>query len=379
MWSAVEEVSRTVSDRRWLILAGLLGGAVFGVLVRAIALLGRASRDAWPPAAVLGALVGVLAALIWVFARTTITRARISKITLRLGGADVDVTLDPDSRQQLWRFFIEMTSRVATRALPPGEGLLEEALTSLYLLFDRARVDLSAQPPRETVPTGTAPPHVYVLDILNEDLRPCLARWHVRLEAWNRTSLPESEWPLRDACRTDLERTRERVVERAWQLGTALEIPNLARLLPVRPPATPTILTPDELATAERAAGTPSDAESLKAGWQIYVEAATRIATQELPAGAGRLGEAIASLYALFGEIRAAMKAMPPARSRGCRDSIEGLALILLNEGLRPFLAEWHPLYEAFKVSGRPEADWDQAEACPRGFGSNAAALSADS
>jgi hypothetical protein len=102
----------------------------------------------------------------------------------------------------------------------------------------------------------------------------------------------------------------------------------------------------------------------LKAGWLIYVEAATRIATQELPAAAGLLGEAIASLYALFGEVRTALKAMPPARSGASANSIKGLALRLLNEGLRPFLAEWHPRYEVFKRLQQPEAEWDQAEAC---------------
>src|SRR5262249_23233409 len=115
---------------------------------------------------------------------------------------------------------------------------------------------------------------------------------------------------------------------------------------------------------AEAAAGAPRDAESLKVGWVIYIETATRIATQELPSGVGLLGEAISSLYALFGEIRTALKAIPPARSVGAHDSIEGLALSLLNEGLRPFLAEWHPRYEAFRALGRPEDEWDQADAC---------------
>jgi hypothetical protein len=363
LWDWAKEAGRTAWAQRRLIIAGLLGGAVLAVLVRAIALLARAARDGWPPTLVLGALAGVLAALIWVFAHSTVARARLSKVTVRLGGVDTEITLDPDSRRQLWRFFIEMTSRVATRELPPGDGLLEEALTSMYSLFERARADLSAGPPRDTAPDGSLPPHVYVLDILNEDLRPCLARWHVRIEMWKRTGLPESEWPLRDACRADVERTRERVVERAWQLGTALGIPDLGLLLPARPVAVTTIMPPEDVTAAEAAAGVPRDSETLKAGWRIYVEAATRIATQELPAGAGLLGEAIASLYTLTGEIRAALKAIP-ASSSGRPDEIEGLALGLLNEAVRPFLAEWHPRYEAFKSRGRPEAEWEHGEAC---------------
>ena len=300
----------------------------------------------------------------WVFAHSVVSRVRVSEVTLKVGIGDVKVALDPDSRQQLWRFFIEMTSRIATRDLAPGDGLLEEALTSLYSLFERARIDLSASPPRATAPAGTMPPHVYVLDILNEDLRPCLARWHVRLEAWKRTGLSEFEWPLRDICRNDLELTGQRILERAWQLGEALDIPDLVRLLPARPAVVPTIAAAEELAAVETAAGEVRDADSLKVAWRIYVEVVTRVAIQELPAGKGLLGEAIASLYALAGEIRSELKPIPPGRSGGNPESIEGLALALLNEGLRPFLSEWHPRYETFKALGKPEAEWDQAEAC---------------
>ena len=176
MWKSVEEVRNTVRDQWRLLLACLVGGAISGAVVRAVVLLARASRDAWFPAIGLGALAGVLAAVAWVLARSTITRARISDVTLKLGVSDVKVAFDPDGLQQLWRFFIEMTSSVASRPLPRGEGSLEEALKSMYSLFERARVDLSTRPPRGTAPGGALPAHAYVLGILNEDLRPCLTR-----------------------------------------------------------------------------------------------------------------------------------------------------------------------------------------------------------
>lgn len=363
---AVDYITGSVRQHWPLIVAGLLGGAALGAFVRAIVLLAKTSREAWPPAVGLGALVGVIAALTWVFARSTVGRVRVSEATLKVGFADMKIALDPDSRQQLWRFFIEMTSRIATRELAASEGLLEEAVSSLYTLFDRARTDLSARAPRYAAPAGTVPPQVYVLNILNEDLRPCLARWHVRIDAWKRTGLPESEWPLvlRQACRADLESTRRRIVERAWQLGEGLGIPDLQQLLPPRPPAGAAIAAEQQLAAAETAAGEPRDADSLKAAWHIWVEAATRIATQELPADVGLIGEAIASVYALTGEIRTELKAMAPGRSREDPESFEGLALTLFNGNLRPFLAEWHPRYEAFKALGRPEAEWDEASAC---------------
>jgi hypothetical protein len=195
MWKSAKEVGNIAREQWQLIVACLVGGAISGAVVRAIAILGRASRDAWPPAIGLGMLAGVLAAVAWVSVRSTITRARISDVTLKLGVSDVKVAFDPDGLQQLWRFFMEMCSSVASRPLSPGEGFLEEALKSMYSLFERARVDLSTRPPRGTAPGGAIPAHAYVLGILNEDLRPCLTRWHVRLDAWKRTGLPEAEWP----------------------------------------------------------------------------------------------------------------------------------------------------------------------------------------
>ena len=284
---------------------------MLGLAIRWVAVLAHDARTAWGPAAVIGALFGLAAALAWRHARGILLRARVSKATLKLGGSGVDVTLDSDGTEELWRFFIQMSSRIATRPLAHGDGLIEEALTSLYTLFDRARADLSARPPRGAPLPGTVPPHIYVLDILNEDLRPCTARWHGRLEAWKRTGRQESEWPLAQACRGDIEVACQRAVERAWQLGGSLGIAELDRLLPQRPAAVPDFMAATELQKLEADAGQPESHDALKAGWRIYVEAMTRIATQELPAGAGLLGEAIASLHTLTGKIRDELASLP--------------------------------------------------------------------
>jgi hypothetical protein len=129
--SSLKIAWRAMWQRRQLFFAAVLGGAVLGQLGRAAVFLGRASREEWWPAAALGAFAGGLVAVAWVFAHSVVSRVRVSEVTLKVGIGDVKVALDPDSRQQLWRFFIEMTSRIATRDLAPGDGLLEEALTSL--------------------------------------------------------------------------------------------------------------------------------------------------------------------------------------------------------------------------------------------------------
>jgi hypothetical protein len=347
-----------------IVVAVMAVGALLGLTVRWIAVLVHDARTAWRPAAVIGALFGLAVALAWQHVSSILLRARLSKVTLQLGGSGIDVTLDPDSAEELWRFFIQMVSRIATRPLAPGDGLIEEALTSLYTLFDRARADLGARPPRGALLSGTVAPHIYVLDVLNEDLRPCTARWHGRFEIWKRTGRPESEWPLAQACRDDIEVTRQRTVERAWQLGESLGIAGLDRLLPPRPAAIPNFTAAAELQKLEADAGRPEGQDALKAGWRIYVETTTRIATQELPAGAGLLGEAIASLYTLTGKIRDELASLPPSSALAAPVGIAALGIRLINEGLRPFLAEWHPRYDAFKILGQPEASWDEADEC---------------
>ena len=176
MWKSAKEVGKAAREQWRLLIACLVARAISGAVVRAIALLARASRDAWPPAIGLGALAGVLVAVAWILARSTINRATISDVTLKLGLGDVKVAFDPDGLQQLWRFFIEMTSSVASRPLPASEGSLEEALKSMYSLFERARIDLSTRPPRGIATGAAIPAHAYVLGMLNEDLRPCLPR-----------------------------------------------------------------------------------------------------------------------------------------------------------------------------------------------------------
>jgi hypothetical protein len=293
--------------------------------------------------------------------------ARLTKGSLRLGGPDAAVALDLESRGLLWSILIETISAIGI--LGASDAPLEEALDALRTLSDRARSGLAASPPRGTPLPGVEPPQIFVIEMLTHDLQPCLGRWHTRLEVWRAAGRREADWPLLSLCRGDLSRTGERLVERAWQIGMALDLPGLERLLPERPAVVPALTSPAELAGADTAAAASVDAAALTAGWQIYVEAATRIPERDLPTGPGVLGEAIASLDLLAGEIRAGLKAMPsPAAPDGGGDTIQALALSLLNDGVLPFLAVWGQRYRRFAASERPETKWRRAEACRAGL-----------
>ena len=288
--------------------------------------------------------------------------ARVAGLAARLAPGMGEAALDRAGRERLWRIFTELTRTVS--ALAAADAPLAEGLRSLRSLSGRVSEELRASPPPTAAPTGVVPAQLHLLALLSQDLEPFLARWRARLEASQQGGRPEADRPLREICRGDLERTRLRLVERSWRLGDALGLPGLETLLPQRPAAAPALTPAEDLAAAEAAAAAAPDAGALRAGWEIYVEVASRLPPPGLAPGGGRLGEAIGSLQTLAGEVRAALKAMAPSRSGRWDDAIETHALRLLNEGLTPFLAEWGPRYQMLEAAGRSETKWGRAEAC---------------
>ncbi|MGZ5527683.1 MAG: hypothetical protein ACXWJB_03340 [Limisphaerales bacterium] len=74
-----------------------------------------------------------------------------------------------------------------------------------------------------------------------------------------------------------------------------------------------------------------------EAAWEMYVEMLTRIATQPLPAEHGNEKTALESVYALFPITREILK----RKGRECVQFTK-IAVIVLNQVVRPFTAEWH-------------------------------------
>jgi hypothetical protein len=343
-----------------------LGGLVVGVLATAnwpAAI--HYSRAGWPTSgAAAGVVVGLLAMLIWEAGKHLQSRFRVSSLTIKLPLGEMKIEVAEGERQLLWRFFVELVTRIATQELASQEGIIREALSSLYGLFALARTELTAASPRVTSSPGEATVHSYVLKVLNDELRPFLTRWHPRLSAWERTGMPEARWPLSKYCRQDLATTRGRVLIHAWALGTALNYPKLDELLPKGPDNRGELIDGALLADAEQQLLGLVGADRSKAGWRIFVEVASRIATQPLAPGEGVLHEALQSLYTLFGAIRDELKAMSPTPVASGKSTIEVIALTILNKHLRPFLAKWHPRLLAWEQhwEKKKEADWPDAE-----------------
>lgn len=109
------------------------------------------------------------------------------------------------------------------------------------------------------------------------------------------------------------------------------------------------------------------DDDARQVAWRLYVEAVTRVSTQQLSSGDGSLREALTSLYGLFATTRESLKASRPSVTHAASGhTVEYLAITMLNYELRPFLSKWHPLLGDFEQAhpGAPEVDWPHNAAC---------------
>lgn len=102
-----------------------------------------------------------------------------------------------------------------------------------------------------------------------------------------------------------------------------------------------------------------------QAAWQLFVETMTRIATQQIGPEQGRLREAMSSLYSLFQTTRDLLKEMEPTPTAE-GNTVEMLALEMLNAHLRPFLSRWHPSLASFEKANPQKTDneWEDSQSC---------------
>jgi len=355
-----------------LIVATALAGAVLGLFLSPW--FGTAWRDfiqpwilalpGWP-VVLASMLVGASLLSVLVLAGRWLWRGEtglaIDGATIEVPGLKIDLRIDRRQREAGWRIFAELATRIATQRLDAEESLIREALASLYETFKRIRDELGRTPPDRTdAAPAEAGLHTYALVILNRGLRPCLARWHPLLKAWELAGNDERDWPLRALCRQDLEATRQCVVDYARRLGEALGVPRADQLLL----GDTDLLGPrlvDVSLIREREAADGLSGSAKAGAWRIHIELATRIATQPLGPNEGRLREALASVHALFAIVRDELKALGPAGQ-----PIADIGLRILNDALRPFLATWLPRLHDWEQAhpDASERDWDGAADC---------------
>jgi hypothetical protein len=98
------------------------------------------------------------------------------------------------------------------------------------------------------------------------------------------------------------------------------------------------------------------------AAWALYVELVTRVSLQDLDMDQGVLREALSSLYSLFQTTRQILREAGPDVG-AAHDTVGGIAIAVLNQGVRSFLTKWHPrllAHEAGRASSKPPQEWER-------------------
>ncbi|MEU6559240.1 hypothetical protein [Nocardia nova] len=147
-------------------------------------------------------------------------------------------------RRAAWELYVELITRVTVVELRPGEGLVREALSSLYSIFGSTREILRKYGP-ELAPRGGADAVTFgflSVAVLNGALRPLLAKWHPALAAWESRRPDdvdpvqhERDWDRLPALRSELATTRAALADLARVLA---DVAGAAYLLPDEPDGT---------------------------------------------------------------------------------------------------------------------------------------------
>ena len=160
------------------------------------------------------------------------------QVGLNLGVLSISGTWKPTDaeRRAAWELYVELATRIAVVPLKGSEGLLREALSSLYALFGITREILRRYGPElaRPRPDGEYSLGELAVLVLNYELRPLLAHWHPMLDQWE-AQRPEGlsraghedSWQHAAQLRETIEQTRQRLVGYADLLAAAAGVPPL--------------------------------------------------------------------------------------------------------------------------------------------------------
>lgn len=164
---------------------------------------------------------------------------RSVKVNLQLpyiGG--IEGTWEPDDNEQraAWELYVELITRISVVELKTDEGLLREALSSLYTLFGTTRSILRKYGPSVAHTKGNYQLSLGYLSIaiLDTVIRPVLAKWHPLLLDYESTKAinisplqHEKEWEHNEELRQVLNNLRNKLIEYAELLADVADVPML--------------------------------------------------------------------------------------------------------------------------------------------------------
>ncbi|MFZ5910794.1 MAG: hypothetical protein ACOYYU_12335 [Chloroflexota bacterium] len=146
-------------------------------------------------------------------------KVKATKLTVGLPFNLGSLELENDEAQQraAWALYVELSTRISTVPLEEGTGILREALTSLYNVFNITRQTLREAGPG--IARGPKSLGAIAIDVLNKGLRPFLVKWHPLLKDYEEkkpdgmTSVDhERKWERAADLREELEQVRQQMV-----------------------------------------------------------------------------------------------------------------------------------------------------------------------
>lgn len=154
-------------------------------------------------------------------------KVKAKKLTVGLPFNLGSLEFENDEAQQraAWSLYVELSTRIAVQPLGENEGILREALTSLYNMFNITRQIL-----REAGPEVAKGPHslgAIAIEVVNKGLRPLLVKWHPLLKEYEErkpaeltTVDHERAWEKAQELRKELEEVRQQMVIYVKALAT---------------------------------------------------------------------------------------------------------------------------------------------------------------
>ena len=153
------------------------------------------------------------------------TELTIDQVEANIAGQKIAFKANVE-RIAAWRLYVELSTRITTQEIRKEEGLLREALTSLYNMFEITRRILKEAGP--AVAQGKESLGFYAMAILNMEIRPFLAYWHPRLQHWEAQNKDmkisalehEEKWGENATVRKALEELRNSLLQYCDALAT---------------------------------------------------------------------------------------------------------------------------------------------------------------
>lgn len=141
-----------------------------------------------------------------------------------------------EEKKAAWEIYVELVTRIPIAVLGHDEGILREALSSIYALFHITRTILRSHGPAiAQCHTGDNRSVSYVVvRMLNTTLRPLLAKWHPLLKAYEETrpdsvgiTQYEQQWERYTELRQEIIMVREILTAYADVFAQIAEVSSL--------------------------------------------------------------------------------------------------------------------------------------------------------